>query len=83
MTATTVSSVTIPCPHCHALNRVPTERRAEGGKCGKCGKPLFTGHPINLDRVHFAPARRRGRSAAAGGFLGRMVRPLPIHGAFV
>ena len=53
MSATTNSPVIIPCPNCHALNRVPTERRAEGGKCGRCGKPLFTGHPINLDRAHF------------------------------
>jgi thiol-disulfide isomerase/thioredoxin len=47
------STVTIPCPHCHTLNRVPSERRGEGGKCGRCHQPLFTGHPINLDAAHF------------------------------
>ena len=47
------TSVTIPCPHCHTLNRVPAERRREGGKCGHCHEPLFTGHPINLDTAHF------------------------------
>ena len=47
------STVTIPCPHCHALNRVPAERRGEGGKCGRCHQPLFTGHPISLDAAHF------------------------------
>jgi thioredoxin 2 len=47
------ATLTIPCPHCATLNRVPAERRAEGGKCGSCGKPLFTGHPIALDRRHF------------------------------
>lgn len=46
-------SVTIPCPHCHTLNRVPAERRGEGGKCGRCHRPLFSGHPINLDSAHF------------------------------
>ena len=47
------SSVTIPCPHCHTLDRVPSERRGEGARCGQCHKPLFSGHPINLDVAHF------------------------------
>ena len=47
------SILTIPCPHCHTLNRVPSERRGEGGKCGQCHKRLFAGHPINLDAAHF------------------------------
>jgi thioredoxin 2 len=47
------SAVTIPCPHCHTLDRVPSERRGQGGKCGRCHQPLFTGHPINLDAAHF------------------------------
>ncbi len=46
-------TLTIPCPHCHTLNRVPSARRGEGGKCGHCHKPLFAGHPINLDTAHF------------------------------
>ncbi len=46
-------SATIPCPHCHTLNRVPSERRGEGGKCGHCHKPLFAGQPLNLDTAHF------------------------------
>ncbi len=54
MTAPPVAgAVTIPCPHCHTLNRLPSERLAEGGKCGRCHQPLFTGHPINLDQAHF------------------------------
>jgi thioredoxin 2 len=47
------STVTIPCPHCHTLNRVPSERRGEGGRCGQCHQPLFAGRPINLDAAHF------------------------------
>jgi len=47
------ASVTIPCPHCHTLNRLPSERRREAGKCGQCHNPLFPGHPINLDAAHF------------------------------
>ena len=45
--------VTIPCPHCHTLNRVPEERREAGGKCGRCHQPLFAGKPIDLDAANF------------------------------
>lgn len=45
--------ITIPCPHCDKLNRMPRERRGAGGKCGSCGKALFTGHPIALDETRF------------------------------
>ncbi len=45
--------MTIGCPHCHTLNRVPAERLAEGGRCGHCHRPLFTGVPIALDTASF------------------------------
>ena len=41
-------SLHIVCPHCHAVNRVPSERLAEGGTCGKCRQPLFSGQPLEL-----------------------------------
>ena len=44
---------TIPCPHCHTLNRVPHDKRDAGGKCGRCRQPLFAGKPIDLDAAHF------------------------------
>ena len=47
------ASATIPCPHCHTLNRVPPERHAEAAKCSRCHQPLFAGEPINLDAAHF------------------------------
>ncbi len=43
----------IVCPHCDAVNRVPVARLQERPKCGKCGGPLFTGHPIDLDQARF------------------------------
>jgi len=46
-------SIIIPCPHCDTLNRVPAERRGERGKCGNCGKSLFTGHPLALSTSRF------------------------------
>jgi thioredoxin 2 len=43
----------VVCPHCHAANRVPAERLADGGTCGKCKAPLFTGEPVELDAAGF------------------------------
>ncbi len=43
----------IVCPACSAVNRVPTEKPAEAARCGKCHKPLFNGHPVNLDGPGF------------------------------
>jgi thioredoxin 2 len=40
-------------PALSRLNRIPSERRGEGGRCGKCHQPLFPGYPINLDASHF------------------------------
>lgn len=46
-------SVHVVCPHCHTTNRVPAERLEAGGGCGRCKKPLFDGHPVELDRFNF------------------------------
>ena len=43
----------IGCPHCGATNRVPAERAGESPQCGKCGQPLLTGHPLELDDHSF------------------------------
>lgn len=43
----------IACPACASLNRVPTEKLSAGGKCGKCGSPLFLGEPVTLTSANF------------------------------
>ncbi len=43
----------VVCPHCQAVNRVPAERLADGGTCGKCNARLFTGAPVELDAASF------------------------------
>lgn len=43
----------IACPQCDALNRVPSQRHAEKGRCGKCKASLFTGKPLALTRARF------------------------------
>jgi thioredoxin 2 len=41
------------CPHCSAINRLPTERLADGARCGQCHRALFEGKPIALNTASF------------------------------
>lgn len=41
-------SLHIVCPHCLATNRIPAQRLADGGSCGRCKQPLLTGRPFDL-----------------------------------
>ena len=43
----------VVCPHCPAVNRIPDARLADKPRCGKCGKALFTGHPLELTGASF------------------------------
>lgn len=47
------AALQVVCPHCHVINRVPPERLADGGVCGKCKKALFSAHPLELDGACF------------------------------
>ena len=42
------------CPHCHAVNRLPSARLGERPNCGQCGQALFTGSALALDTASFA-----------------------------
>jgi len=46
-------SLHVVCPHCDTVNRVPQTRLDEGGTCGRCGKPLFAGKPVELNAGNF------------------------------
>jgi thioredoxin 2 len=39
----------VVCLECGAINRLPAGRSAAEAKCGRCDKPLFTGHPKDVD----------------------------------
>ena len=43
----------IVCPHCDGINRLPTEKLAANPSCGKCHKPLFASHPVELNAQNF------------------------------
>jgi len=52
--------LSIPCPHCGALNRVPAERAGEHPGCGRCKQALFSGHPVALTAANFDAVAGRG-----------------------
>ncbi len=52
-------SLKVACPHCHALNRMPAARMDHAPACGRCHKPLFTGHPVALGVDSFAAHQSR------------------------
>jgi len=43
----------IVCPHCDGINRVPAEKLISQPVCGKCKKPLFNAHPVELNTGNF------------------------------
>lgn len=47
-------SLHIVCPHCDGVNRVPAAKLREQPVCGKCKRPLFDAHPVELAGVNFA-----------------------------
>lgn len=41
------------CPHCAAVNRVPSNRPAAEALCGGCRGHLFDGQPVEVDEAGF------------------------------
>ena len=41
------------CPHCFAVNRVPSARLTEQPKCGKCGAAVLPPEPVVLSAANF------------------------------
>ena len=48
-----MSSTHVSCPHCAATNRIPTERLGDDPVCGRCGKALLDGQPVELSDANF------------------------------
>lgn len=49
-----MSITNISCPNCNSTNRIPSNRLADGPKCGKCKNKLFQGKPIELTAANVA-----------------------------
>jgi thioredoxin 2 len=43
----------VVCPHCAAINRIPSAKLGDAPQCGQCKRPLFTGEPLELGSTHF------------------------------
>lgn len=54
------TTLSIPCPYCSALNRVPEERLGEQPVCGRCKHRLFEGKPVVLTANNFDAVATRG-----------------------
>ena len=48
-----MNSIHIVCPHCNAINRIPSARINERPVCGQCKHTLFTGKPVELNSGNF------------------------------
>ncbi len=54
----------LACPACGTGNRIAKGHDPQAAKCGRCGKPLFTGAPIDCDDEAFANHMRLTKGAA-------------------
>jgi thioredoxin 2 len=52
------------CPACRAVNRAPDQKDALAAKCGRCGEPLFSGHPAEVTAADLSKHRASTRGAA-------------------
>ena len=43
----------IVCASCSSINNVPLSRMSDNPVCGKCKKPLFSGHPVEVGEADF------------------------------
>ena len=46
-------AIHIVCPHCDAVNRIPSVRLSQPAKCGSCHEVLFGGRPPELNEQNF------------------------------
>ena len=45
----------VACPLCNATNRVPSQRLGDDPVCGRCGRALLDGRPLELSDADFDP----------------------------
>ncbi len=47
------SKIHVVCPNCDSVNRLPQSKLEAHPKCGRCGQPLFSAHPVELTDSNF------------------------------
>jgi thioredoxin 2 len=48
-----IATTHVACLHCSATNRVPAARLQDDPVCGRCGRPLLDGQPVELTDANF------------------------------
>ena len=46
--------LTLPCPHCNGLSRIPSARLGDTPRCGRCKNPLLLSQPFDLSANNYA-----------------------------
>lgn len=46
-------SLHLVCPHCSAVNRIPSDRLSDQPSCGKCRQSMFEKRPLELGSAAF------------------------------
>lgn len=49
-----MDSVIAACPKCDSKNKLPADRVADGGTCGRCKAKLFPAEPVTVTDATFA-----------------------------
>ena len=43
-----MNALEVTCAACSQRNRIPRARAADGPRCGRCKRPLFSGRPVDV-----------------------------------
>ena len=46
-------SLHVVCPHCAAVNRIPSAKLGDAPYCGQCKQALFVGEPLEFTAANF------------------------------
>ena len=49
----TDATLTLVCPACGTINRIPAARVGASPRCGTCHAAIYTGHPVDVNAAGF------------------------------